>query len=111
MKGEGKTYDLRNGVHGRLALFVVCFEPEDERGERLCPERLHGEDQGEQNRLPADQVSENDLCRVRLAFRDAAGARHSLPGDFDVLFCTSESETVRVLSIWRWTLESVGDRR
>ena len=37
----GVFVDLSNGVDGRVALFVVCFEPEDEGGEWLAAKRLH----------------------------------------------------------------------
>jgi len=37
---EGGAYNLSNGIHGFLAGFVVCFEPEDEGGCGLAAERL-----------------------------------------------------------------------
>lgn len=39
---DGRVFvDLCDGVDRRVALFVVCFEPEDERGEWLEAKRLH----------------------------------------------------------------------
>ena len=89
----GETYDLSNGIDNWFARFVVCFQPENERGGGLTSERLYcyvevnkgstslclgrkelTENKGEENRLPAQEVTKNNFGGVRLAFRHSANS-------------------------------------
>jgi hypothetical protein len=95
------TYDLSNGVDGRLALLVVSFEPEDEGLERLRPKRLDHEDQCKENCLPAGQECEDRLDGVWLAFCPTACCCHSVPRDLQIL----HDSVRRLLRLWSTTHE------
>ena len=58
------------------------------------------EDKGEENRLPAREVTENSFDGIRLAFRNSANPRHPLPSKLDFL---NDKTSVSYFSLFIWT--------